>query len=1172
MVAQKRNFHAITSIQGLDPDSKPQQQPQQQPKKTEDASAPISSVEPKQEAAQDPEQGRRERLQQHMREIIVRFNATMAGRAKLIFIGQGRAGKTSTFHSLMGHNFNEHEHSTPGAATTDLAVIVESMDIHNWQELDAEISELMRSLCGTALAQESGVDLQMKQAMMKARANFESRIAQHKQQQRQKEAEKAKKATAAKLKQKQLQNSKETQPQPSSHTSTSTVPKPSKTSQMSASAPKKQATVNPSSHSDAAARDNSTTAATGMSAEEMEKAIKEFNVDAVMGEGKARVTFKVFDLGGQSTFYIFHPFFLTKYAVYLLVFSMEDLLHQDESKRTETWEFMEHWLSSLHLHAKGAPVHIVGTFADVISKRKQHEHISRDIYSRLRHNPAFPGVIHNDKHGLWFWPIDNTKSINDPMIQDLRQTISSTALAQEYVSQEVAVPYLHLYDKLNAIARDEKRPLLTFDEVAEIARTCGLRTHDETRACLQFLHLYSMALYYDHVPGMEDYVILSPQWAVDTMTRVIRNFDLHRDVRDREARAVGAQLWDDLVDRGILHRRLLDVLWNDVDSNLVDPFLRLMMNYGLCIDYSPPKLVDSSRALARTNSGHGDNDASQSKGNSPEQQQYLVPAILPMTIRHSSTMESVTLSTTAAQQVNPYAGHEEKTAYVAFSLKQFKKAASVRVEDAQNASFLPEGLFTIVLAYVMAHAQHGASQEAKLSRTHAVCFMESTKLELQLVPAVGGIKMKITSAQPRAMLHMLHKMISEAARERYPELKSSLLLPYDDKTLLFFEDVLHHHKSKQDMWVDEQLLSPDDLVTKYGPLLPVLGLQDKYDVFISYRQRASSGLVMALHPRLEQRNLIAFLDANNLETGLNFKLSFMTAIGLSLVACPIVSAATIMQTRQLQHSDYCDNVLLEWMTMLALREYQRAHEEDEKEQHAKIRLHRVVPVVVGSAWHNVNDNSVSRTEVSEYDSLERLKRLAKSLPDVVSKETAAALDQYLSQVLRLPPPQQHKSVRETVLSLLDIDAVVALDATGDCTSQLRDIAEKVRQVVVSARSEEQAGSGAATARQSTQSSSSSSTTTTATTPAPPPPTTPSPSSASSLFEPELLQWLDRHSLLPHVEPALLEHGIDSLDVLVGLVQMGELTMQTLRASGVAMGHALKLVQQAKKCELGSTAA
>ncbi|EGD77628.1 hypothetical protein PTSG_08722 [Salpingoeca rosetta] len=1155
MVAQKRNFHAITSIPGLDPDSKPQQQPQQQ------------QQQPKQEQQQADMTASDTPDTEHVRaqETHCRLHCCTTSDFFSPWVSRSQAAAL-------------HARRT----TDDMRVTVHTMEVCDWKESDQSTSEFIRSLVGTAMAREAGVDEELKRASAKARAQHATRVTEQQHEEAKKQAKKQARTDDKKQCKKDRRTTTTSAPS-SDKASTAAVPAPAAGRDASKATPAAKEQHPASSHADVGDDNADVVAVTtpSVSKEEVEKAIKDMDFDATIGEGKMQVSFKIFDLGGQSTFYIFHPFFLTEYAVYLLVFSMEDLLHQDESKRTEAWEFMEHWLSSLHLHAKGAPVLIVGTFADVVSQRKQHEQISRDIHSRLRHNPAFASVVYNSKHKLWFWPVDNTKSIGDPMIQDLRQTISSTALAQEYVSQEVAVPYLHLYDKLNAIARDEKRPLLTFDEVVQIARTCGLRTREETRACLQFLHLYSMVLYYDSVPGMEAYVILSPQWAVDTMTRVIRTFGLHDDdVQGPEVRALGASVWDDLVDRGILHRRLLEVLWRDVDSNLVDPFLRLMMQYGLCIEYASPKLVDSRRALARTNSGHGDNDGV-SKGNDAhqrqqhQQQQYLVPAILPMTIRHSSsTMESVTLSTTAAQQVNPYLGFEEKTAYVTFRLKQFKTEASVRVEDAQHASFLPEGLFTVVLAHVMTHAQHGASQQPKLSRTHAICFMESTKLELQLVPAVGGIKMKITSAQPRAMLHMLHKMISEAARERYPELKSSLLLPYDDKTLLFFEDVLHHHKSKQDMWVDEQLLPPDDLVAKYGPLLPVLGLQDKYDVFISYRQRASSGLVMALHPRLEQRNLVAFLDANNLETGLNFKLSFMTAIGLSLVACPIASAATIMQMRQLQHSDYCDNVLLEWMTMLALHEFQRAHEEDEEQQHAKIRLRRVVPVIVGSAWHNVNDSSsMSRAEVSEYDSFDRLKRLAMTLPDVVSKETAVALDQYFTQVLHLPPPQQHKSVRETVLSLFDIDAVVALNAVVDRTSQLRDIAEKVRQVAVSARSDEQTTQEAGTARRSTQQSSLSLSSTTATTPAPPPPATPSSSSSSSLpFEPDLVQWLNRHSLLPHVESALVEHGIDCLEVLVVSVHEDLLTMQMLKGAGVRVGHAVKLVREAMKCYVDASSA
>ncbi|EGD79591.1 hypothetical protein PTSG_10437 [Salpingoeca rosetta] len=1144
MVAQKRNFHDITAILGLGQE--------QHPTAASDAT--------------DAEHVHREAVQARMMDIAERSDTHMAGRAKMGVSGQGRAGKTTLMDSLQGKPFNKQQHSTLGATTNDMRVTVHTMEVCDWKESDQSTSEFIRSLVGTAMAREAGVDEELKRASAKAQAQHATRVTEQQHEEAKKQAKKQAR-TDDKKQCKKGHGTSTTSAPSSDKASTAAVPAPAAGRDASTATPAAKEQHPASSHADVGDDDADVVAVTtpSVSKEEVEKAIKDMDFDATIGEGKMQVSFKIFDLGGQSTFYVFHPFFLTRYAVYLLVFSMEDLLHQDESKRTEAWEFMEHWLSSLHLHAKGAPVLIVGTFADRINERKEHEQISRDIYSRLRHNPAFPCVIHNDKHGLWFWPVDNTKSIDDPMIQDLRQTISSTALAQEYVSQEVAVPYLHLYDKLNAIARDEERPLLTFDEVVQIARTCGLRTREETRTCLQFLHLYSMVLYYDSVPGMEDYVILSPQWAVDMMTRVIRNFDLHHDVRDGEARAVGAQLWDDLVDRGILHRRLLDVLWGDVDSNLVMPFLRLMMQYGLCIQYSPPKLVDSRTALARANSGHGAHaTAKGSKGNSPEQQHYLVPAILPMTIRHNnSEMASVSLSTTAAQQVNPYLGHEEKTAYVTFSLKQFKRSASVCARDARHASFLPEGLFTVVLAHVMVHAQHGASQQPKLSRTHAVCFMESTKLELQLVPAVGGIKMKITSAQPRAMLHMLHTMISEAIRERYPELKSSLLLPFDDKTLLFFEDVLHHHKRKQDMWVDEQLLSPDDLIAKYGPLLPVLGLQDKYDVFISYRQRASSGLVMALHPRLEQRNLVAFLDANNLETGLNFKLSFMTAIGLSLVACPIVSAATIMQMRQLQHSDYCDNVLLEWMTMLALHEHQRKHGGGgEGEAADLIRLRRVVPVVVGSVWHNTSDSgSTSRAEMGEYDSFDRMKQLTMKLPDVVSKATASALDQYFTQVLHLPPPQNHKPVREAVLSLFDIDAVIVLDATVDRTLQLRDIAEKVRQVVASARSAEQAALEPATARRSTQSSQPMQPSEPATPQSPQVPQSPSLQEAGIVFDAEFEKWLSVNKLRMHVEGALAHVGATTFDVLTVLVDAGDVSVERLQEMGVRLGHARLFMQR-----------
>ncbi|EGD81215.1 hypothetical protein PTSG_13160 [Salpingoeca rosetta] len=1014
-----------------------------------------------------------------MSDIAERSGTRMAARAKLMFVGEGRAGKTTTLRSLMGKRFQRTQDSTRGATAHDTAVIVNTKDVFSWKATDGRLSEYLRTLRDTALARKTKLAKKMRQRADRAAAEHQQRVRQ--QQREQQEAtcqhtprgEEQDQGSAT-----DTAKQSPVQPTPSQCTQRTTSASPSSSPSTTSTAKKPSTVPKPRP------TPSSASAAYSPSPGDVEKAIREMDLDGALDE--AQVTFKVFDLGGQSTFYIFHPFFLTKYAVYLLVFSMEDLLHQDASKRAETWEFMEHWLSSLHLHAKGAPVLIVGTHADKVRSRTLHTQLSRDIHSHLRYNPAFPGVIHNDKHGLWFWPVNNTKSINDPMIQDLRQTISSIALAQEYVSQEVAVPYLHLYDKLNAIARDEKRPLLTFDEVVKIAGTCGLHTREETRACLQFLHLYSMVLYYDHVPGMEDYVILSPQWAVDTMTRVIRNFDLHRDVRDGKARALGPGVWDDLVDRGILHRRLLGVLWKDVRDDMVEPFLQLMMEYGLCAEYSH----------ATMQAGQQQQEQQQ------QQQQYLVPSNLPMTLKGKET-SSVILSTTAAKDAHTYGAYEEKTAYITFSLNDFKKTASVGVEDAQQASFLPEGLFTVVLARVLEGMQSTAAQEPQLSRTHVILFINTTKVELQLVPAVGGIKIKITSDRPRTLLHVLYDIITTAALQRYPDLKANLLLPYNKKKLLLFEDVLHHHKSKQDMWVGDDLVRVSDLSTKYRPLLPVLGLQDKYDAFISYRQRGNTGLVLTLHPKLEHHGLVVFVDANNLEAGVNFKHACLTALQHSVVACPVVAVAAIHQMRSLGHNDTCDNVLLEWMAMLELQQLARQHPD-------KIRLRRIVPLFVGSGWHDGN-HTMSVASASEYDSPEYMKRLAMKLPDVVSKETTAALDEYFTQVLHLRPPQQHKSVREVVLSLFDMDGMMSLQHHADRAADAARMAKHVRMAVAAAKRD------------------------------------------IVSFE----EWLSSLSLSADARGALAALGVASFEVLRAMKERGRLKEEAL--TGVPVGAAARLI-------------
>ena len=85
---------------------------------------------------------------------------------------------------------------------------------------------------------------------------------------------------------------------------------------------------------------------------------------------KDSIIFSAWDYGGQDVFYSLHPLFLTRYGVYLAVFSMAEL-RDDEAG---CLAYLRFWLHSIVVHARGpkgdtAPIIMVGTHKDVVSPR-----------------------------------------------------------------------------------------------------------------------------------------------------------------------------------------------------------------------------------------------------------------------------------------------------------------------------------------------------------------------------------------------------------------------------------------------------------------------------------------------------------------------------------------------------------------------------------------------------------------------------------------------------------------------------------------------------------------------------------------------------------------------------------------------------------------------------------
>ncbi|KAJ8600105.1 hypothetical protein CTAYLR_003463 [Chrysophaeum taylorii] len=222
----------------------------------------------------------------------------------------------------------------------------------------------------------------------------------------------------------------------------------------------------------------------------------------------------VWDYGGQRVFYDLHHLFLTRQAFYLVVFDMR--------RMPEATSFILFWLRSLRLHAEGAPIALVGTHKDVVPEghhQRIHEHIVSTLSTAAGRLVA--PVLHNDS--LCFFPVENTIGLRDPVHRKLKETIRETILAESYVAEQIPVRWLKLVDILEEDARN--RPFVSLEDAANIARTeAGL---DDVEVALAKFHQLGALNWWSESDELRSHVVLDPQWLVDSISLIIRDYELH---------------------------------------------------------------------------------------------------------------------------------------------------------------------------------------------------------------------------------------------------------------------------------------------------------------------------------------------------------------------------------------------------------------------------------------------------------------------------------------------------------------------------------------------------------------------------------------------------------------------------------------------------------------------
>ena len=251
-------------------------------------------------------------------------------------------------------------------------------------------------------------------------------------------------------------------------------------------------------------------------------------------------------------------------------------------------------------------------------------------------------ITTNTDQDLYFFPVDNTSSdpadvktfqkltslteakISSDKLPPLLSSSSSTPLP--YIDDKVPISWLNFFDELRKLGAEkdddeeesemeESNPYLetglvpTSDNPTVTAFTLarehkvfeGLSTEEEKKTRLEVvlnsLHELGLVIFFNSSTSLKAYVILQPQWLMDQVCFVIRDFKRHRLRRDKRIQKKMLDEWLNLTDSGIASSRILGELWVGLEGGQVKFLISLMNKLGLLVPFNETT-ASSSRYFA----------------------------------------------------------------------------------------------------------------------------------------------------------------------------------------------------------------------------------------------------------------------------------------------------------------------------------------------------------------------------------------------------------------------------------------------------------------------------------------------------------------------------------------------------------------------------------------------
>lgn len=207
---------------------------------------------------------------------------------------------------------------------------------------------------------------------------------------------------------------------------------------------------------------------------------------------------RAWDFGGQEVYRITHQFFFSPRALYMVVWNAREGQEQNE---------VDGWIRRIRLRVgQQAPTLVVATHCD--ERRPELD------YPQLEQ--TYPGMLCGQ------FQVDNRSGTG---METLRDALADGAARLPQMGQLLSPRWIAARDELVSLSSCE--PQISFEQFANLCRR-HLLEEDEIKPLAELLHDLGLIVYYGDDDGLQDIVVLSPEWLTKAIGYVLEDEDTRR--------------------------------------------------------------------------------------------------------------------------------------------------------------------------------------------------------------------------------------------------------------------------------------------------------------------------------------------------------------------------------------------------------------------------------------------------------------------------------------------------------------------------------------------------------------------------------------------------------------------------------------------------------------------